>query len=373
MIGQLERAARVARTVRDAAADYDAGLVATGRRALRVVRGEGFSMEEAATLGILDPRAPASELGRFASRKRLRPLQHRLNPHDLTPLTEDKVLFQRMCERLGLPVPRLHALFYGGATGWGEGDVVLVGREAWIDHIDHVLPREFVVKPTHGHLGILVRHIRRDEGGFVDGTGARFTAAELDTWMRAQPQFTSFLVQERLYGHAALQELSGTTALQTIRVVTLVDRDRVPRVLFAGLKVITGDSPADNLHDGKTGNAVGEIDLQSGRLIRVAGPGPGARDLVELRGHPRTNVPFTGYQLPFWEETRELLDRTALEFLPLRTIGWDVALTAAGPVLIEGNAWWGPAPPNFLRTTSAIVKALEDAVDGRRAAGSARA
>ena len=47
-------------------------------------------------------------------------------------------------------------------------------------------------------------------------------------------------------------------------------------------------------------------------------------------------------ELPIGAAAKELVTSAALTFLPLRTIGWDVALTPMGPVLIEGNAWWGP-------------------------------
>jgi hypothetical protein len=48
------------------------------------------------------------------------------------------------------------------------------------------------------------------------------------------------------------------------------------------------------------------------------------------------------FKLPHWQEARKLAERAARLFLPLRTIGWDVALTEEGPLLLEGNAEWDP-------------------------------
>jgi len=46
--------------------------------------------------------------------------------------------------------------------------------------------------------------------------------------------------------------------------------------------------------------------------------------------------------LPFWDEACALAETAARHFLPIRTIGWDVALTPEGPVILEGNFWWNP-------------------------------
>jgi hypothetical protein len=262
-------------------------------------------------------------------------------------------------------VPRLFGLFYGEATGWGAGGAVLAGRRDWLRFLEHELPAEFVVKPTHGHYGLLVRQLRRRNGGFVDESGGALSPQSLYEWMRTQRRFRSFLFQERLHGHPALVELSGTETLQTTRVVTLVDRARTSRILLACQKIVTGDAPFDNFHDGKTGNAAAEIDPATGRLGRVVGPAPGAWRLVDLDAHPRTEIPFPGHELPLWPETLDLLDRAALAFLPLRAIGWDVALTPGGPVLLEGNAWWGP--PNLLRIMAPVVRALEGELEARSA------
>ena len=38
-----------------------------------------------------------------------------------------------------------------------------------------------------------------------------------------------------------------------------------------------------------------------------------------------------------------LAEQAARAFLPLRTVGWDIAVTPEGPTLIEGNPFWDPS------------------------------
>jgi hypothetical protein len=61
-----------------------------------------------------------------------------------------------------------------------------------------------------------------------------------------------------------------------------------------------------------------------------------------LTNHPKTGAPFADFQLPHWQEARKLAEHAAVLFLPLRTIGWDLALTDDGPLLLQGNAEWDP-------------------------------
>ncbi len=56
-------------------------------------------------------------------------------------------------------------------------------------------------------------------------------------------------------------------------------------------------------------------------------------------------------------EVQDLVRRAALAFAPLRTIGWDVAISDAGPSLIEGNVLWDPLPTRQdLRTVVASLQ-----------------
>ena len=62
-----------------------------------------------------------------------------------------------------------------------------------------------------------------------------------------------------------------------------------------------------------------------------------------------------------WEEARALALRAAAAFAPLRTVGFDIAPTPAGPVLIEANAWWSWLPDTE-GGPDPVLAALRDAV-----------
>ncbi|HTN98325.1 MAG TPA: sugar-transfer associated ATP-grasp domain-containing protein, partial [Nordella sp.] len=53
--------------------------------------------------------------------------------------------------------------------------------------------------------------------------------------------------------------------------------------------------------------------------------------------HPDTGAAIEGRVLHFWPETIALACRAHAAFAPRVFIGWDIAITSNGPVLIEGN------------------------------------
>ena len=46
---------------------------------------------------------------------------------------------------------------------------------------------------------------------------------------------------------------------------------------------------------------------------------------------------FAGYRLPYWNEVRELVKNVHAKLPDIKSIGWDVAITENGPILVEGN------------------------------------
>jgi hypothetical protein len=53
--------------------------------------------------------------------------------------------------------------------------------------------------------------------------------------------------------------------------------------------------------------------------------------------HPDSGEAFHGIKLPFRQETFSLLKGIAILFPGCEIIGWDIALTPDGPVIVEGN------------------------------------
>jgi hypothetical protein len=56
-----------------------------------------------------------------------------------------------------------------------------------------------------------------------------------------------------------------------------------------------------------------------------------------VRHHPTTGAPIRGKRLPCWDEVKQLAVRAHGAFRPRVLIGWDIAITNEGPVIIEGN------------------------------------
>lgn len=118
-------------------------------------------------------------------------------------------------------------------------------------------------------------------------------------------------------------------SVNTMRVMTFNDHGK-SRILWMGLRVGNGINAVDNFH---AQGMVCSVDMQTGKLVGNAID----KDNVEFSHHPTTGVQFDGFQIPCFEEAKDLVLRAALESDHILVVGWDVAISDKGPVIIEGN------------------------------------
>ena len=114
----------------------------------------------------------------------------------------------------------------------------------------------------------------------------------------------------------------------TIRIMTTVVRNNV-KIIFAGARIGSGKSVADNFHQG--GRAV-LVDIENGKLVGNALD----KNLKEYEKNDN-NIIYNDFQIPYWNEIKDMVKMAALVNPNIHIVGWDVAISKDGPLIIEGN------------------------------------
>ena len=153
-----------------------------------------------------------------------------------------------------------------------------------------------------------------------------------DTLLEHMKEKKYDLLEEYVVQHPALMELSPS-GLNTVRIFTQIHQGEV-RFLGARFR-ISVNSAVDNMG---AGNLAAPVDLETGV---VTGPGVYSDITKEDREvHPVSGKRITGFALPYWKEVADLSREAALHAPENLSVGWDIAITAEGPELIEGNHNW---------------------------------
>lgn len=119
------------------------------------------------------------------------------------------------------------------------------------------------------------------------------------------------------------------SSVNTMRIITFNDHGK-SEILWMGLRIGNGVNAIDNFHAAGT---VSSIDMDTGKLVGNAIN----KDNIEFSHHPLTGMQYDGFQIPYFQEAKELVLRAALESDKILVVGWDVAISENGPVIIEGN------------------------------------
>jgi hypothetical protein len=248
-------------------------------------------------------------------------------------LFRDKARFARHCSGAGLPVVPTILELDGAGEHWcaeKPGRTLSVG--------------DVIVKPRDGLGGDGVRAFEKVPGGYRDPTGRELEAGELIDLAKRESRERPLIVQPRLR-NAREMSLWSTGAICTVRLVTTRRGSDPPTLLLGLLRMPTTDSVVDNLH---RGGIVATIDPSSGELgpaLPLSVPDVMKRAFIET--HPATRERISGGQVPCWDEIVQLGRRAHESCGGYHSIGWDIAITDEGPILVEGNVDWGVMIPQF--------------------------
>ena len=310
-----------------------------------------FSSTEIFGEALMDPKLDATELSRYISKESAWIIYEKMNRCPEQIQIDDKLEFHAQCEHIGVAVPRLIDVFVPNLPPSNRDT-----RTDWRKKLLTEFPSCFVVKPTLGLKGAGVMIVTREGDAFRTSDSRLLNIDRLLTILSKtgslpmihphyKPYDQRVIFQERLAGHDDLATLSGTDALQCIRVCTALDEKNHPSIVFAFLKIITGKNRFDTFDRGRTGNLLGFISSTTGKIFRVVGTPDQSEIAIPMNHHPDTGTTLVGFEIPQWDAVVELAMRASRAFDPVGFVGWDIAVTDRGPVLIEGNTTWDPVAP----------------------------
>jgi hypothetical protein len=231
---------------------------------------------------------------------------------------DDKLLFHDLCKAHAVPSPEILATFSP------RGGTVLEFES------NQPPKRDLFVKPRIGLGGDGTERFRWKGGAFESDRGFRLTPEKLCDYLatRACNENRDLLVQPALLNHCELG-IEADANLATARLVTGISTNNyvTPIVGFMYLsdtKQLSGPP------------LVALIDVTSGQLTLAPPGGCGtnrsAAQLDKCSHHPQA--------LPDWRAVlrhTKVAHQACPDFVFL---GWDVAFTENGPMILEGNAHW---------------------------------
>lgn len=118
------------------------------------------------------------------------------------------------------------------------------------------------------------------------------------------------------------------TSVNTLRIVTAY-KNKKCTVLFRAIRIGNGNNVVDNFNHGGMYSVVNE----KGIIYKPA---------IDKKGnvfinHPVTNTKIEGFQIPYFKEAIKMVKEASKVVPQVGLVGWDIAITNKGPVMIEGN------------------------------------
>lgn len=171
------------------------------------------------------------------------------------------------------------------------------------------------VKPLDDQEGNGIRTIENMENDMVS---IAFQSLKADNVM----------IEESIIQHPQMR--FGNSAVNTVRVITCLDKEGHAHILRTALRVGIGSSVVDNF---SAGGALYDIDVLTGRIDNTGIGHDGKKYIF----HPGTDICMLGYQIPHWDMLVDGVKKAAMHIPQCRFVGWDVAIVEDGIELIEGN------------------------------------
>ena len=242
-------------------------------------------------------------------------INNKLNPFYYRCLLEDKFAFDRYMTSFGFPLAEMIGLVENGQIQWMND-----GRKESIDNLGSY------------SMDCFFKMLTRWGGQNVHKLEIQGELCRIDNSPGSLEEFKKlvsddvYVLQKRVTQHMELDRLNPF-CVNTIRMVTIHDGNFAYNFLNF-MRMGADKSIVDNLSMGGIGCGIHD----DGSLFET-----GLYEYGSITHHPSSNVAFKGFVIPYFKQAQDLVREMHQSFHCFFLIGWDIAITESGPVVIEGN------------------------------------
>ena len=237
-------------------------------------------------------------------------------------LIDDKILFHNIMTMYNLPVPERFFVFQDKEFR-KDGKILSDGM---VDEIlDKVEDERIFIKRYRGGAASGITIAIKKTDGFYNEQNEKLSAQKI----RESYSDSNYIFERQLQQDSVLASFNPDT-VNTLRVLTYKDK-----VVSCSVRMGRKGSYVDNA---AKGGVVCSLDIETGCIEDY---GLREYDIFKYYEHPDSHIKFKGVYVPQWSAVKELVEKT-LKCLPYyNSVGFDVATTVNGPVIIEINSGTG--------------------------------
>lgn len=265
-----------------------------------------------------------------------------LNPFKYYILARNKYLTHLVLEKENIPMPELYC-YYNPERGVTSDGNVSNDLFSTIQVLKAKNVKKCVVKETEGSHGESVFAVNgiiyEGDDALMEIVGGR--TVRLSTILRQYP----LLFEQRIIQTKQLSDFNPTS-VNTIRFMTVLFPNGEVEIIGTFIKIGRAGSFVDNA--GKGGNVDAGIDSDTGEVYGAI-EFNGFRKSLSIDSHPDTGCALNGVVLDNWNFICRKLKSFQQKIPFLKAVGWDVALTDNGPVIIEINDFWDTTGQLFIK------------------------
>lgn len=271
-----------------------------------------------------------AQLGHFAYRRRLRSL----NSPGFVKLAQNKLVEKGLLTLVGVPTPAFHGFLHPVKGRAADGRELRTADDL-AQLIESRALSRFCVKRVQGWAGrnFDIAEVVRDGGRLrlqLSGAGRTVDLDEFIEMRRIVGGKVGSLIEDYLVQHPQMAAFNPSS-VNTYRIWVREGRDGRGYARLAYLRMGRAGAIVDNQ---SAGGIVAPVNMDTGMIAAAIDGLPERRAFA---CHPDHGAPIAGQPAPMWQESRRLAE-TVLELFPgLRFAGVDVAVSTAGPVILELN------------------------------------